>query len=264
MPIKKQKYKRKSKKINLKGYFSNLTLGILTLVVFGFLSSGINRFFFNSGVDANYPDLSTLITKTKYEKKTGHKIQIEIRNGCGVSNLARMYTDFLREKGLDVLLTDIKRIPANSVDPTIKNYHWLDLVNGMLNAYEQGHHTALLVDENNNVTEGPGFNIFCVDQTGIITPDLGVLEGITRQTVFDLANELGVKISKKSISIEKLKTAKELFATSTAGGIMPITKISGETIGSGKVGDVTRQIHKLYWQKHLDSNWTISVNDILK
>ena len=103
MPIKNQKYGRKSKKINLKEYFSNLTLGILTLMVFGFLSSGINRLFFNSGVDANYPDLSTLITKTKYEKKTGHKIQIEIRNGCGVSNLARMYTDFLREKGLDVL-----------------------------------------------------------------------------------------------------------------------------------------------------------------
>ena len=103
MPLKNQKYRRKSKKINLKGYFSNLTLGILTLMVFGFLSSGINRLFFNSGVDANYPDLSTLITKTKYEKKTGHKIQIEIRNGCGVSNLARMYTDFLREQGLDVL-----------------------------------------------------------------------------------------------------------------------------------------------------------------
>ena len=103
MPIKNQKYRRKSKKIKLKGYFSNLTLGILTLMVVGFLSSGINRLFFNSGVDANYPDLSTLITKTKYEKKTGHKIQIEIRNGCGVSNLARMYTDFLREQGLDVL-----------------------------------------------------------------------------------------------------------------------------------------------------------------
>ena len=103
MPIKNQKYRRKSKKINLIGYFSNLTLGILTLTVVGFLSSGINRLFFNSGVDANYPDLSTLITKTKYEKKTGHKIQIEIRNGCGVSNLARMYTDFLREQGLDVL-----------------------------------------------------------------------------------------------------------------------------------------------------------------
>ena len=168
------------------------------------------------------------------------------------------------EKGLDVLLTDIKRIPPNSVDPTIKNYHWMDLVTGMLNAYEKGHHTALLLDEHNNVTEGPGFNIFCVDQNGIITPKLGVLEGITRKTVFDLSDELGINISKKSISIKKLKTAKELFATSTAGGIMPITKISGQNIGLGKVGDITRKIHKLYWQKHLDPNWITSVNDILK
>ncbi|SVC45248.1 uncharacterized protein METZ01_LOCUS298102, partial [marine metagenome] len=73
---------------------SNLSFGILGVLVIGFLISGVNRLFFNSGIDANYPDLSTLITQTKYEKKTGHKIQIEIRNGCGVSNLARMYTDF--------------------------------------------------------------------------------------------------------------------------------------------------------------------------
>ena len=150
------------------------------------------------------------------------------------------------------------------MDPTIKNYHWMDLVTGMLNAYEKGHHTALLLDEHNNVTEGPGFNIFCVDQNGIITPKLGVLEGITRKTVFDLSDELGINISKESISIKKLKTAKELFATSTAGGIMPITRISGQNIGLGKVGDITRKIHKLYWQKHLDPNWITSVNDILK
>jgi len=168
------------------------------------------------------------------------------------------------EKGLDVLLTDIKRIPPNSVDPTIKNYHWMDLVTGMLNAYEKGHHTALLLDEHNNVTEGPGFNIFCVDQNGIITPKLGVLEGITRKTVFDLSDELGINISKESISIKKLKTAKELFATSTAGGIMPITKISGQNVGLGKVGDITRKIHKLYWQKHLDPDWITPVNDIIE
>ena len=67
------------------------------------------------------------------------------------------------EKGLDVLLTDIKRIPPSSVDPTIKNYHWMDLVTGMLDAYEQGHQTAILIDENNNISEGPGFNIFSID-----------------------------------------------------------------------------------------------------
>ena len=103
MSLKKRHHKKKSIYNKLQGLISNLSFGILGVLVIGFLISGVNRLFFNSGIDANYPDLSTLITKTKYEKKTGHKIQIEIRNGCGVSNLARMYTDFLREKGLDVL-----------------------------------------------------------------------------------------------------------------------------------------------------------------
>jgi branched-chain amino acid aminotransferase len=167
------------------------------------------------------------------------------------------------EKGLNVLLTDIKRIPPSSVDPTIKNYHWMDLVTGMLDAYEKGNDTAVLVDENNNITEGPGFNLFCINESGIFTPDHGVLEGITRQSVFDLAKELHLPIMKKSISVEELYNAEELFATSTAGGIMPITKVSGKEIGKGRVGNLTRQLHKLYWQKHSDDSWSTSISDIL-
>ena len=167
------------------------------------------------------------------------------------------------EKGLNVLLTDIKRIPPSSVDPTIKNYHWMDLVTGMLDAYEKGNDTAVLVDENNNITEGPGFNLFCINDSGIFTPDHGVLEGITRQSVFDLAKELHLPIMKKSISVEELYNAEELFATSTAGGIMPITKVSGKEIGKGSVGNLTRQLHKLYWQKHNDDSWSTSISDIL-
>ena len=167
------------------------------------------------------------------------------------------------EKGLNVLLTDIKRIPPSSVDPTIKNYHWMDLVTGMLDAYEKGNDTAVLVDENNNITEGPGFNLFCINDSGIFTPDHGVLEGITRQSVFDLAKELHLPITKKSISVEELYNAEELFATSTAGGIMPITKVSGKEIGKGSVGNLTRQLHKLYWEKHSDDSWSSSITDIL-
>ena len=167
------------------------------------------------------------------------------------------------EKGLNVLLTDIKRIPPSSVDPTIKNYHWMDLVTGMLDAYEKGNDTAVLVDENNNITEGPGFNLFCINDSGIFTPDHGVLEGITRQSVFDLAKELNLPITKKSISVEELYNAEELFATSTAGGIMPITEVSGKEIGKGSVGNLTRQLHKLYWQKHTDDSWSTSISDIL-
>tara|TARA_B110000881_G_scaffold214799_1_gene227803 strand:- start:256 stop:1161 length:906 start_codon:yes stop_codon:yes gene_type:complete len=167
------------------------------------------------------------------------------------------------EKGLDVLLTNIKRIPPSSIDPTIKNYHWLDLVTGMLDAYERGHNTAILVDENNNISEGPGFNIFSVDKSGINTPDYGVLEGITRQTVINLAKELELKVNINPISIEMLRSSDELFATSTAGGVMPITKVSGKLIGLGKVGSITRKIHKIYWEKHYDDDWSLKIDDIL-
>ena len=102
MSPRKRPSRRKSNN-NLKTIVLNVTFGILALLVFGFLTSGINRIFFNSGIDADYPDLSTLLTKTSYEKKTGHKIQVEIWNGCGIPNLAMMYTDFLRNEGLDIL-----------------------------------------------------------------------------------------------------------------------------------------------------------------
>ena len=103
MPRRRKNRRRNKNIINLKSLILNITFGCLVIIIIGYLSSGINRLFFNLGEDANYPDLSTLITQTSYEKNTGHKIQIEIWNGCGISNLAMMYTDFLRNEGFDVL-----------------------------------------------------------------------------------------------------------------------------------------------------------------
>ena len=102
MSLRKRKNRRNPNK-KLKIIVSNMILGLLFMLVCGFLTSGINQFFFNSGIDPDYPDLSKLLTKTPYEKKTGHKIQVEIWNGCGIPNLAMMYTDFLRNEGLDIL-----------------------------------------------------------------------------------------------------------------------------------------------------------------
>ena len=167
-------------------------------------------------------------------------------------------------KGLDVLVSNRRRISPNSVDSSIKNYHWLDLVSGMFEAYDNGHDTVILTDEENNITEGPGFNIFCVDETGLNSPNKGVLEGITRQTVLDLAKELNLPFQLSSISLEKLKSSNEVFATSTAGGIMPITKINGQLIGQGTPGEITRKLHKAYWGKHSEPSWSVSKEDLLK
>ena len=168
------------------------------------------------------------------------------------------------EKGLDVLVSNRRRISPNSVDSSIKNYHWLDLVSGMFEAYDNGHDTVILTDEENNISEGPGFNIFCVDETGLNSPNKGVLEGITRQTVLDLAKELNVPFQLRPISLETLKSSNEVFATSTAGGIMPITKINGLPIGRGAPGEITSKLHKTYWDKHSDPAWSVSKDDLLK
>ena len=167
-------------------------------------------------------------------------------------------------KGLDVLVSNRRRISPNSIDSSIKNYHWLDLVSGMFEAYDNGHDTVILTDEENNISEGPGFNIFCVDETGLNSPNKGVLEGITRQTVLDLAKELNVPFQLRPISLETLKSSNEVFATSTAGGIMPITKINGLPIGRGTPGEITRKLHKTYWDKHSDPAWSVSKDDLLK
>ena len=167
-------------------------------------------------------------------------------------------------KGLDVLVSNRRRISPNSVDSSIKNYHWLDLVSGMFEAYDNGHDTVILTDEENNISEGPGFNIFCVDETGLNSPNKGVLEGITRQTVLDLAKELNVPFQLRPISLETLKSSNEVFATSTAGGIMPITKINGLPIGRGAPGEITSKLHKTYWDKHSDPAWSVSKDDLLK
>ena len=134
----------------MKAIFSNVTLGILAVLVFGFLTSGINRIFFNSGINADYPDLSTLLTKTSYEKKTGHKIQVEIWNGCGISNLAVMYTDFLRNEGLDVL--DSKNADHFNYAKTTILHHRGDIKRALVLAdILKIEKSSIIDDENNNL-----------------------------------------------------------------------------------------------------------------
>ena len=168
------------------------------------------------------------------------------------------------EKGLDVIVSNRRRISPDSIDSKIKNYHWLDLVSGMYEAYDSGSDTVILTDENNNISEGPGFNIFTVDQMGLNTPDRGVLEGITRKTVIDLAKEINLSVNLKSISFEMLENSDEVFATSTAGGIMPITKINNKMVDQGTPGKITRKLYQSYWDKHAQPKWSESVNDLLK
>ncbi len=133
-----------------------------------------------------------------------------------------------------------------SVDPTVRNYHWLDFVAGLFEAYDRGAENVVLTDLASNVTEGAGFNIFTLEDGRVFTPDRGVLEGITRRTAIELCAEFGM--------------AEEIFITSTAGGIMPVGVVDGAPIGDGKPGPFTTRLTALYWDKHKDPAWTTAVD----
>jgi len=154
------------------------------------------------------------------------------------------------ERGLRVAITDVVRIPPPSVDSTIKNYHWLDLIKGLYDAYDRDAETAILLDTNGNIAEGPGFNIFAVKDGAIATPDYGILLGISRQTIFDVCDKLQIKCTARGLSPQELRTADEVFITSTAGGVMPVTTVDGAAIASGEVGPLTRHITDTYWRMH--------------
>ena len=100
------------------------------------------------------------------------------------------------------------------------------------------------------MSEGPGFNIFSITNGVVSTPDVSVLLGITRQTIFDICEELEVRCHAQDITVDKLKTADEVFITSTAGGVMPVTRIDERPIASGNIGPLSKRIMHAYWQMH--------------
>jgi branched-chain amino acid aminotransferase len=164
-----------------------------------------------------------------------------------------------RQRGIDLHLADQQRIPPSAVDPTVKNYHWLDLVAGLYQAYDAGAENVILRDGAGNVAEGPGFNLFAVTGETVVTPDSGVLEGITRATALELLAELGRPAEAAPLSAEALLAADEAFITSTAGGVMAVRAIDGRRFPAGAPGPVTRELTELYWAKHSDPAWTTPV-----
>lgn len=155
-----------------------------------------------------------------------------------------------RRKGLSMIISKVQRIPPESIDPRIKNFHWLDLTMALFEAYERDAVVPVLPDAQGNVTEGPGFNIFALVDGRLATPDRGMFEGLTRRTVIELAQELQIPVDVRAVPAADVRRASEVFITSTAGGIMPVTALDGAVVGDGTPGRVTTALHDLYWRRH--------------
>lgn len=141
----------------------------------------------------------------------------------------------------------VRRIPADSVNPRVKNYHWGDFTSGLFEAKDQGFETTLLLDHDGNVTEGPGFNVFAVYGDRLVTSDHGVLHGISRQTVLDMAVEAGLKTEARPLPLEEFWQADEVFLTSSGGGVIPVARVDDRTFSNAAAGPVALGLRARYF-----------------
>ncbi len=166
-------------------------------------------------------------------------------------------------QGIRMITASAERTPMASFDQTIKNYMWGDLTAGMMEASERGAKVPVLLDRDGNVTEGPGFNIFIINDGVMMTPDTGVLHGITRRTAIELAGDLNIETVVAAVTADALNSADEIFITSTAGGIIPVTMLDDEEVGDGQAGPVASRLRALYWQAHDDPRFSTLVDTSL-
>jgi branched-chain amino acid aminotransferase len=156
-------------------------------------------------------------------------------------------------------ISEVVRIPQQSVDPSVKNYHWLDLDLALLEAYDHGADLVVLRDLSGAVTEGPGYNVFAYVDGRWLTPGSGTLRGITRRSLIELAGQAGQPVQEGRLTADDLERATEVLVTSTAGGIMPVTVIDGRAVGAGVPGPLTLQLRDRYWASHEDPRYSTPV-----
>jgi branched-chain amino acid aminotransferase len=161
--------------------------------------------------------------------------------------------------GVSMRISDVTRIPPQSVDPTVKNYHWLDMDMAQLEAYDHDAQLVVLRDASDAITEGPGYNVFAHVDGRWLTPASGTLHGITRRSVIEIAGEVGEPVEQGRLTADDLRRAAEVLVTSTAGGIMPVTKVDGKPVGDGLPGPRTAKLQDQYWSRHEDPRFSTPV-----
>ncbi|MCB4767898.1 aminotransferase class IV [Ancylobacter sp. Lp-2] len=153
------------------------------------------------------------------------------------------------ERGAHMVIASTPRIPEASVNARAKNFHWADMTAALFEADAQGADNPILLDAAGNVTEGPGYNVFCITNGVVATPDRNVLGGITRMSVIELCAELGLPCEVRDVSLEELRDADEILVSSTAGGPIGVSRLDGRILNNDRPGPLTQKLRETYWEK---------------
>lgn len=156
-----------------------------------------------------------------------------------------LYPREMYQDGLHVVTVSTRVTPAQSLEPRIKSLgKYVANIQAKLEANRVGAGEGLMLNVEGYVAEATGDNIFLVIKDKLITPPAyaGILEGITRNTVMQLAEGLGIPVVEKLFTQFDVYTADECFLTGTAAEVIPVVKVDGRTIGSGAPGEMTNRL----------------------
>jgi len=159
-----------------------------------------------------------------------------------------LYPKELYENGLKIVTSSLIRNHPNALNPRIKSLNYLNNILAKIEAIRAGCLEALMLNHKGEVAECTGDNIFIVKKGILKTtpPDAGILEGVTRNVVMELAKKAGIPLVEATMTRHDIYAADECFLTGTAAEVIAVTECDGRPIGTGKQGPVTKQLREAF------------------
>jgi branched-chain amino acid aminotransferase len=156
----------------------------------------------------------------------------------------QLYPKEFYEKGIDIMTSSYRRIPAQCFDTRIKSLNYLNNILAKQEARRNNCLESIMLNTDGFVAECTADNIFMVKDNVVITPSCnsGALEGVTRNTVLDITAKAGIEFTEKMLTTYDLYNSDECFLTGTGAEIMPVIKVDGRNIGGGVPGEITKKI----------------------
>jgi branched-chain amino acid aminotransferase len=155
-----------------------------------------------------------------------------------------LYPQEMYEHGLEIITASTIRNHPQALSPRIKSLNYLNNIMAKIEGLQAGCQEALMMNHKGEVAECTGDNIFIVQRGALLTPplDAGILEGITRDAVLQLAAAAGISTAERTLIRHDVYTADEVFLTGSAAEVIPVVKIDSRKIGDGKPGPITRDL----------------------
>jgi branched-chain amino acid aminotransferase len=165
-----------------------------------------------------------------------------------IADRIQLYPPELYDKGLEIVTASTQRNHPAALNARIKSLNYLNNILAKIEGLQAGCIEALMLNHKGEVAECTGDNIFLVRGGVISTPpaDAGILAGVTRQAVIELAESAGIEVRQTSLTRHDVYVAEECFLTGTAAEVIPVVKVDRRVIGSGEPGPVTRNLKERF------------------